>query len=277
MLPGEKTMTRYSNRELWLALYSMLLISSLYFGVVLAWREVPAASELFGHTLGIVGFVLMLMTETLYSLRKRARTARWGRMATWLEIHIFMGLVGPFLVLLHTSWKFNGLAGVVTLLMVIVVVSGFIGRYIYTAVPRTADGAEVAAAALAQEINRVQGKIEAWLETQPVEIQNLADRLTLTESYGKAFIFQRVFHDAADRWRWWVLSQRMEPRMRQQVSRLRSLFAERQTLRGQLASLAMARRLLGVWHTVHIPIGMALFTAAFVHIGAAIYYATLLR
>jgi hypothetical protein len=48
-------------------------------------------------------------------------------------------------------------------------------------------------------------------------------------------------------------------------------------LRRSLNSLATARRLLAVWHTVHIPLGMALFVAAFVHIGAALYYATLLR
>jgi hypothetical protein len=48
-------------------------------------------------------------------------------------------------------------------------------------------------------------------------------------------------------------------------------------LRRQIASLTIARRLLALWHTIHIPIGMALFTSAFIHIGAAIYYATLLR
>jgi len=36
-------------------------------------------------------------------------------------------------------------------------------------------------------------------------------------------------------------------------------------------------RLLALWHSVHIPLGLTLFTAAFIHIGAAIYYATLLR
>ncbi len=36
-------------------------------------------------------------------------------------------------------------------------------------------------------------------------------------------------------------------------------------------------RALALWHTVHIPIGVALFITAFVHIIAAIYYATLLR
>jgi hypothetical protein len=48
-------------------------------------------------------------------------------------------------------------------------------------------------------------------------------------------------------------------------------------LRRQAASLAAARRLLATWHTVHIPLGMALFVAAFYHIGAALIYVTLQR
>jgi hypothetical protein len=180
------------NRELWLALLAMILISGLY-GLVVVWtREIPPAGELFGHGIGIIGFLLMLMTETLYSLRKRSRSVKWGRMSTWLQVHIFMGLVGPFMVLLHTSWKFNGLAGVTTLLTVIIVVSGIIGRYIFTRIPRTLDGLE----------------IEGTLSQE---------------------------------------------------------------------ALKQARRLMALWHTVHIPIGMALFISAFIHAGAALYYATFLK
>jgi hypothetical protein len=39
----------------------------------------------------------------------------------------------------------------------------------------------------------------------------------------------------------------------------------------------MARRMMSLWHAIHIPLGLSLFMAAFIHIGAAIYYATLLR
>jgi len=131
------------NKELWLSLVAALVITGIYGFVALELRAVPAASGFFGHLLGVLGFILMLMTEVLYSLRKRSRMARWGRMADWLQFHIFTGLVGPYMVLLHTSWKFNGLAGAVTLLTVIIVVSGFIGRYIYTRIPRTMDGLEL--------------------------------------------------------------------------------------------------------------------------------------
>jgi hypothetical protein len=180
------------NRELWLAFLAMVLITGVYGLIMLLTREIPPAGELFGHGMGIVGFILMLMTEALYSLRKRSRSVRWGRMSAWLQFHIFTGLVGPYMVLLHTSWKFNGIAGVTTLFTVIIVVSGFIGRYIFTRIPRTLDGLE----------------IEGTLSQE---------------------------------------------------------------------ALKQTRRLLALWHTIHIPIGMVLFISAFVHIGAALYYATFLK
>ncbi len=184
-----------SGKELWWALIASILITGIYAYAMAITGEIPAAGELFGHTLGILGFILMIFTETLYSLRKRTRLASWGKMSEWLKFHIFTGLVGPYMVLLHTSWKFNGLAGAVTLLTIIVVASGFIGRYIYTRIPRTADGIEV------------------------------------DTPLGGA----------------------------------------------QAAAIANARRLLALWHIVHIPIGMALFTAAIVHIFGALYYATFLK
>lgn len=113
---------------------------------------VPPAGDLVGHLLGIVGFTMMLLTETLYSLRKRALGRARGSMRTWLRAHIVMGIVGPYLVFLHTAWEFNGLAGVLTLMTAIVVISGFIGRYIYSAVPRTANGAVLEAQELSDTL-----------------------------------------------------------------------------------------------------------------------------
>jgi hypothetical protein len=181
-----------SNRELWLAFFAMILITGLYGLVVIYTRGIPPAGEVFGHVMGIIGFVFMLMTETLYSLRKRSRTVKWGKLSNWLQFHIFTGLVGPYMVLLHSSWKFNGIAGITTLFTIIIVVSGFIGRYIFTRIPRTLDGLE----------------IESGLSQE---------------------------------------------------------------------ALKQARRLLALWHTIHIPIGMVLFTSAFIHIVAALYYSTLLK
>jgi hypothetical protein len=266
--------------ELWSALGAMIAITLLYLWVVARLDAVPPASDLFGHGLGIVGFVLMLMTETLYSLRKRSRSARWGRMSSWLRFHIFTGLVGPYLVLLHTAWKFNGLAGLVTALMIAVVLSGVVGRYIYTAVPRTADGVEMEAAELERQIAAAEADLKRWLAGRPEADQRLVQRLSArppAAGGGPRLVLGRIFLEWEYHLAWRRERRRLGALKKAQVRELDRLLRQRRTLRRQVSSLVMARRMLATWHTVHIPIGMVLFTAACVHIGAAIYYATLLK
>jgi hypothetical protein len=164
---------RDGNRELWWAFFAILLITLVYLFVITLTGEIPTAQGLFGHSIGIIGFILMLTTETLYSIRKRRRAAGWGRMSNWLQFHIFTGLVGPYMVLLHSSWKFNGLAGIVTLLTIIIVLSGFIGRYIYTQVPRTVDGIEVEADELKRQMELIQDQLEGFLPKAPETSQSL--------------------------------------------------------------------------------------------------------
>jgi hypothetical protein len=267
-----------SNRELWLSFIAIIVVTLLYLFVVVTFGGVPGASDLFGHSIGIVGFILMIMTETLYTLRKRSRSARWGRMSTWLQFHIFTGLVGPYMVLLHSSWKFNGLAGMVMLLTVIIVASGFLGRYIYTSVPRNADGIEIEANELEQQIRVIDGELQAWTATQPELYKELSKSVSMVPGgSGARLVFGRAFEEWNARLRWWRKRGRMDKDARIQARQLNELLKRERILRRQLASIVLTRRLLGLWHAIHIPIGMVLFTAAVLHIIAAIYYATLLH
>jgi hypothetical protein len=273
-----------SARELWLALLAILLITALYLLVVLRLGSIPAASGFFGHSLGIIGFILMLMTEVLYSRRKRSRRARWGRMAVWLQFHIFTGIVGPYLVFLHTSFKFNGLAGVVLLFTFIVVVSGFIGRYIYTAVPRTAEGAVIEGDELMQLIERSEAELNAWVAAEPATRSAMMLRVSHLASGGGGAvgsalgaIFLRGPRDWLDRLAWRRLRGGFPAGQQADLARLEAALHRRKALQRQVGALATARRLLGLWHTVHVPLGVVLFTTATIHIIAAIYYATLLE
>jgi hypothetical protein len=266
-----------SNRELWLSFTAIIAITLMYLFVVIMLGGIPGASDLFGHGIGIIGFILMLATEILYTLRKRSRTARWGKMSTWLQFHIFTGLVGPYMVLLHTSWKFNGLAGLVMLLTIIIVASGFLGRYIYTSVPRNVDGIEIEADELERQIRFVDNELQIWLSSRPDLYQALSSSIpSTTINSGDKLVFGRAFEEWNARLKWWRLSGRMDKQARAQAKQLNELLKRERNLRRQLSSIALTRRLLGLWHAIHIPVGMALFTAAFIHIIAAIYYATLL-
>lgn len=267
-----------SNRELWFSFFAIIGITLLYLFVVITFGGIPGASDLFGHGIGIVGFVLMIFTESLYTLRKRSRSARWGRMSSWLQFHIFTGLVGPYMVLLHTSWKFNGLAGLVMLLTIIIVASGFLGRYIYTSVPRNADGIEIEANDLEQQIRVIDGELQTWSAARPELFKDLSKRLSPAPSRSQGrLVFGRAFEEWNARLRWWRESSRMDKSARQQAKQLNELLKRERVLRRQLSSIVMTRQLLGLWHAIHIPLGMVLFTAALIHVIAAIYYATLLH
>ena len=101
-----------------------------------------------GNLLGIAGVTLMTIMH-LYTLRKKARwMSRLGSISTWLEFHIFCGVLGPVLITLHTSFKFNGLISVAYWSMVVVVLSGFVGRYLYVRIPRSIRGIELTDAEL---------------------------------------------------------------------------------------------------------------------------------
>lgn len=270
---------RREAHELWAALAAIVLITLIYITVVIWQGSIPAARQFFGHSLGIIGLALMLMTETLYTLRKRSRTARWGRMVDWLQFHIFTGLVGPYLALLHTAWSFNGLAGVAILLTVIIVISGFIGRYIYTAVPRTVDGVELEEAEIKARMRATEVELEDWLSRQPEDIRSKVRGLLGGPRPAPAYalVFARSLESLRVQNEWRAVRRAMNPAQQPQAHALEVLLLRRQALRQQVASLAVVRRLLSIWHTVHIPIGMALFTVVLIHAAAALYYATLMR
>lgn len=259
--------------ELICALAVVVGISAWY---VLRSREgLPAPGGLVGHSLGVVGFLLMLSTETFYTIRKRTHRFAWGQTSTWLRVHIFTGIVGPFLVLLHSAGKFNGLAGWLCLLIGVMVVSGFVGRYIYTAVPRTLDGVEVADRDLADQIGRLDRQLQGLgVNLRGTKALALASQVP---QRGWALVLARPWIRWRSRRRLHRALQDLEPAARPHAEQLQGLLAERYRLQMQADSLAVTRRLLSLWHIFHVPLGGAVFMLAFIHIGAALYYATFLK
>jgi len=95
------------------------------------------------HGLGILGSV-MLLSLLFYSIRKRFQVMQsFGNLSHWLHIHIFFGINGPLFVILHSTFKLNGLISLSFWAMIIVAISGIVGRYLYTKIPRNIQGQEL--------------------------------------------------------------------------------------------------------------------------------------
>ncbi|MBL4698220.1 MAG: hypothetical protein JKX70_05235 [Phycisphaerales bacterium] len=95
-----------------------------------------------GGVLAVSGSALLLV-PFLYSIVKRNKrvkgivTSRVS-MKTALDWHVYAGILGPILVLLHTGHNYRSpLAITLTTLMLVVVLSGFVGRFLNAKISRS--------------------------------------------------------------------------------------------------------------------------------------------
>jgi hypothetical protein len=90
-----------------------------------------------GAVFGIAGAVLMLV-PLAYPIVKRvpffhSRITPHVSMQSLLAVHVYAGIFGPLLAIIHTGHKFDsGLGITLTAVMLLVVVSGFAVRYLLT-------------------------------------------------------------------------------------------------------------------------------------------------
>ncbi|MEJ7598400.1 MAG: hypothetical protein WKG01_10860 [Kofleriaceae bacterium] len=90
-----------------------------------------------GSAFGIAGAALMLV-PLAYPLIKRTpvlntRFTRHISMKSLLLVHVYAGILGPVLAIIHTGHKFDSLLGIsLTAVMLLVVVNGFSVRYLLT-------------------------------------------------------------------------------------------------------------------------------------------------
>lgn len=140
-------------------------------------HEVFGPSGLVGHGLGIIGSVLMLL-NFMYSWRKRYEfKEKLGGLKFWLYFHMFVGLLGPALIIYHSAFKFHGIIATTSFFsMVTVVISGIIGRYIYIQIPRTIGGLELSLYELQEEYRRLSGALTSQVQNDS-EIEQYCDEL----------------------------------------------------------------------------------------------------
>jgi len=247
----------------------------------------PSPSAPAGHALGIIGTLLMVGTETLYSIRKRTDWIRVGQLRAWLSVHIYMGIVGPTLALLHTAWKFQGLAGLTMLLTVVVVISGFVGRYIYTSVPRSMSGAVVEYQQLTAQLSRLDEKLQSWLAQEPAHVRELIQRAAIGRqplSTAGGASRRGIVSVLGRTWDEWNYRRQVRRALEQegavemsQWHEIGRLLRRRHRLERQVNSVAAARRLMAQWRLAHVPLGTALFTAIGLHVVAALVFSTFAR
>jgi len=224
-----------------------------------------------GQALGIAG-LLMMTVPVLYSVRKKwKRLARMGEMRHWLNVHIFCGIVGPVLVTFHAAMKFNGLISVAYWSMVVVVLSGFVGRYLYVRMPRTIRGIELTyeeiltkAAGLRREM-AATGLSPGLLALLDALSPPASGTGVVAPGPPPGWLRRRRLVRAMRR----GLRQGQVPR--QVAHEVIRLARERAFLLRRLAYLQRTRHLFALWHVLHQPLVYLMFAIAVLHVSLVAY------
>ena len=233
-----------------------------------------APTGIVGHSYGIVGAAIILAGVSTYSLRKRSRLlSRVGNLKTWLQFHIFCCTFGPFLVLLHTSFKFGGIVSISFFSMVLVVASGVFGRYVYVRIPKTVNGRFQTLEEMRGERERLLETIRAQANRSNVPLPAVAMMSPHNGSLARAMA-ANLGQELANR--------RQTKRLRRHLTSLgvpqRSVASlvdsmRRQSqLERQIVFLQPFQQLFRYWHVFHLPFAIIMFVVLALHIGVAIAF-----
>jgi len=95
------------------------------------------AEEGIGYWMGISGGVLILFAMTYSYIKRRLTGSSAIYIKYWFRVHIFAGIFGPMIILLHTTFQLGSINGMIAFYATLAVfLSGLTGRYILSGLNR---------------------------------------------------------------------------------------------------------------------------------------------
>jgi len=244
------------------------------------------SSGTIGLRLGYVG-VLLFGILFLYPLRKHWRwLASIGNTRHWFDFHTLTGILVPLVITFHCAFKTQGLAGLAYWVMLSVALSGFVGRYVYSKIPRGMNSVEL-----------TMGEIEARTEELTSSIQEqgvfTADDLApllavpaagqirrmsivsvlwimLSKDLSRPFLVARLRRRVLTPAKKLTTLGGLLPSHDSQIESIVGNVRRQSRLRNGMAFLDCTERVFHLWHVVHRPFSYSFVILALVHIGVVV-------
>lgn len=231
-----------------------------------------------------------MLALLLYPLRKRVRWMRsWLSVAVWFRLHMILGIVGPVLVVMHSNFETKSLnASVALYSMLIVSISGIVGRYIYGRIHRGLYGGKIEARELISEAQSFREGLgvnlhaAAWSRSlADLEREALAHANGFFDAIGRSFVLNKHATHSERTLRQDFEVELSERALREGWSnreRAQELRWGRTRIRQyheairRVGGLAINDRLFAAWHVLHFPLFLMLILTALIHVVAVHLY-----
>jgi len=225
-----------------------------------------------GILYGMAGTAMMVLMLG-YSVRKRVGILkRLGSLRTWLDLHIFFGVIGPAFIVLHTSFKAEGIVALSFWSMVVVAASGVAGRYLYGQIPRTRAGDELSLAeaeALDEELTRELHQRFRLSPQALAALQELTARGSKRPRSLPVFLVRSAFDAIAFRSRLWRFRRQLEGVPPELAKSFVRTLRQKASLGRRIVLWEQLHRIFHYWHILHKPFAIIMYLFMLVHIGVA--------
>lgn len=283
--PSEKVF-----RGAWRSSIAVLVALVLFLAWLVRTGGLYDAGSDFGYNLGLVGGLLML-SLLLYPLRKRvAWLDRAGSMEGWFKFHMIAGITGPLLVLFHSTFRTGSLNGAMALYaMLLVALSGVVGRFIYRHIHRGLYGQHLTLADVSTDLKASADTMGSIFALRP----DIEPRLRAFQDAAfnkQGGLGGRAWRFVTLRWRSRRLARTIRDdaksvlrrQWRKQGGDRREFVASYHSARERIdryldsvvkaSQLSVWEKLFSYWHVVHVPFLYLLVFSGVVHVIAVHMY-----
>ena len=244
----------------------------------LAQHSLLKPSGAIGHGVGILGSFMMIIGVVFYMIRKRARRFySIGILKHWLEFHIFLCTLGPVLILYHTTFKFGGIVSVSFWCMVAVVLSGVIGRFIYTQIPHSISGQELSM----NDLNDITLELDRKLRTETVVANSFVSEIEnafIPDLYLKmAFVSGAIYAVKGH-----LKSRKILRKLRKEliasgadkhhIQEIMETARSKTVILRRIGLLKTMQKIFRYWHIVHLPFAIVMFVILFIHVAVTVAF-----
>ena len=231
-----------------------------------------------GLLLGITAVGLFVLNLG-YLVRKRLISIRHiGSLRVWMDFHIVTGIAGGALVAFHTAFAPYSALGILALAaLLITILTGIVGRYIYVHVPRSLEGRELEIEQVREQLEQCRDRLEqsgveaGWLHEGQLPQMGLATSTLLTSFISLVTGDRQRRRDYRELRRAILSSKDLRPMARQILPLAREFCRHWQWM----IRYHQWRDLLASWRFLHRWLAIVMLIVASFHIALAVWYGDL--
>ncbi len=262
----------------------------MFFAIIYGWLKHDdfylSAESGFGYYLGIAGGISMLVL-LLYPIRKKVSALRnFGPIRYWFKAHMALGIIGPTLILYHANYSLGSINSNVALLcMIVVSLSGLVGRFIYTRIHYGLYGEKMTLADLKADLEKSRLDINKQFLSFP-DIQEQLNQLEAMVARRRNFLAQIIVIPVIAI-RIYFRRKKIKRTLKQDLKNnktrlndinmdllkasLQTIYNYIETIR-RLGQLMTYERLFSLWHILHLPLFIMLVITGIIHVFAVHMY-----